>query len=343
MPVGWSRWKNGVHTISITEENMLKVLSAVTALVGATALAILPAKAQEWPTKQPVKIVISSAAGGLTDALARVTAEFLQQRLKQAVVVEPRTGAGGTIGAAYVASQPADGYTIFLAGAEQAISPAVRPTLPYKFEDFTFLVQPFRTMGLIATRPDLPVKDIPELVAYMKENPGKARYGSTGVGAIVHMGTLMFEQATGTKGVHVPYQGIAPIYPDLLAGNVDFVIGASYPFPEGLKIIGGNGPARSPLYPDLKTLEESGIQGATWFTWFGFLAPPDLPTEIAERLNKEIVAVVTDPVAIAKFQEVTKSVPDEKPLVGQEFKDMALKAVEDWKVVAKANNIVIQE
>jgi len=322
---------------------MYKVMSAAAALVGATALAIFPVNAQEWPTKQPIKIVISSAAGGLTDALARVTAEFLQQRLKQSVVVEPRTGAGGIIGASYVANQPADGYTIFLAGAEQAIAPAVRPTLPYKFENFTFLVQPFRTFGLIATRPDFPAKDIPELVAYMKANPGKARYGSTGVGAIVHMGTLMFEQATGTKGVHVPYQGIAPIYPDMLAGNVDFVIGASYPLPDGLKIIGANGPQRSPLFPDAKTLEESGIKGATWLTWFGFLAPPKLPQPIAERLEKEIVAVVTDPVAIAKYKEVTKSVPDTKPLVGKEFKDFALKAVEDWKAVAKANNVVIQE
>jgi tripartite-type tricarboxylate transporter receptor subunit TctC len=322
---------------------MRKIISAVAALAAAAAMAVAPAHAQDFPDKQPITIVISSAAGGLTDALARVTAEFLSQRLGQAVVVDPRPGAGGTIGAAYVAQAPADGYTIFLAGAEQAISPAVRPDLPYNFEDFTFLIQPFRTMGLIATRPDLGVKDIPGLVEYMKANPGKARYGSTGVGAIVHMGTLMFERAAGVKGVHVPYQGIAPIYPDLLAGNVDFVIGASFPFPDGLNIIGGNGPERSPLYPDLATLEESGIEGATWFTWFGFLAPPGLPQDIADRLTTELQAVVTDPIAIAKFEEVTKSVPDTNPLIGEEFKSFALSAVEDWRAVAEAENIVIQE
>ena len=322
---------------------MLRVLSAVTALIGAAALTVLPANAQKWPTKQPVKIVISSAAGGLTDALARVTAEFLGKRIGQAVVVDPRPGAAGTIGAAFVANAPADGYTIFLAGAEQAISPAVRPNLAYKFENFTFLVQPFSTLTLIATRPDLPVSNVTELVAYMKANPGKARYGSTGVGAIVHMGTLMFEMATGTKGVHVPYSGIAPIYPDLLAGNVDFVIGASYPLPDGLKIIGSNGRVRNPFYPNAATLEESGINGATWSVWFGFLAPPGVPQDVAERLSTEILAVVKDPEAIAKFKEVTKSVPDEKPLVGAEFKSMAVKAVEDWRAVAKAANVVIPE
>ena len=153
---------------------MLKVLSAVTALIGVSAVAMLPAKAQEWPTKQPVKLVISSPSGGLTDALARVTAEFLGKRIGQAVVVEAKPGAAGTIGAAYVANAPADGYTIFLAGAEQAISPAVRPNLAYKFEDFTFLVRPFTAQPLVLAGPNFEPKNTKEVIEYMKSNPRQA-------------------------------------------------------------------------------------------------------------------------------------------------------------------------
>lgn len=324
------------------EETIVRLLAlAATALIG-VASAILPTHAQEYPTKQPIKIVISSSAGGLTDALARVTADFLQKRMGQSVVVDPRPGAAGTIGANFVAKAPADGYTIFLAGAEQAISPAVRPNLPYKFEDFTFLLQLFTGINLIATRPDFPANNIPELVAYMKANPGKVRYGSTGVGAIVHLGTILFEKATGTKGVHVPYQGVAPMYPDLLSGNIDITLSAAYPFPDGLKIIGVSARQRSPIFPDKLTLEEAGVK-ASWVVWFGFIAPPNLPQPIAQRLEKELLAVVNDPEAIAKFQEVAKMVPDEKKLVGKDFKEMALRAVDDWRSVAKAENIVINE
>ena len=256
---------------------MFKILSVVGGLLGAASLSVSPVMAQEFPTEQPVKLVVSSNAGGLTDALARVTAEFLQRRLGQAVVVENRPGAGGTIGADYVAKSPADGYTLFLAGAEQAISPAVRTELPYKFEDFTFLIRPFTAQPLILASPSFAPTSIKETVDYMKANPGKLRYGTTGVGAIVHMGSAMLEGSAGVKGVHVPYTGIAPVYTDLLAGNIDVTFGGTFPFPEGIKVLGTVGSKRSPIYPDLPTLDESGITGATWDVWFGFLAPPNLP------------------------------------------------------------------
>ena len=143
--------------------------------------------------------------------------------------------------------------------------------------------------------------------------------------------------------MHVPYAGIAPVYTDLLAGSVDVTFGGTFPFPEGLKVLGTVGTKRSPVFPDAPTLEESGVNGASWDVWFGFLAPPGLPQDIADRLNAELVAVVKDPEAIAKYKEVTKAAPEENPLVGPEFKAMAVKAVQDWTTVAKAANIVIEE
>src|SRR5687768_12115767 len=182
---------------------MIKVLSAIGACLFGLGSAVGPASAQEFPKKQPVKIVVATNAGGLTDTLARVTADFLQRRLGQAVVVENRPGAGGTIGADYLAKSPADGYTILLAGAEQVISPAVRPDLPYKFEDFTFLIRPFTADALILAGTKFAPNSVKELIEYMKANPSKVRYGSTGVGAVVHFCAAMFEAAAGVKAVQV--------------------------------------------------------------------------------------------------------------------------------------------
>ena len=199
-------------------------------LIGALLIAASPAMAQEFPKKQPIKIVVGAPAGGGTDVLARVTAEFLQRRLGQAVVVENRAGAGGTIAADYVAKSAPDGYTIFITASEFPLLPAVRDNLPYKFDEFTFLIRPFIVSTLMVASPSLPVSSIPELVAYMKANPGKVRYGSTGVGAIVHLGIVMFESAAGVKGAHIPYPGSAPIFQDMLAGNVE-ITQSGLPFP----------------------------------------------------------------------------------------------------------------
>jgi tripartite-type tricarboxylate transporter receptor subunit TctC len=322
---------------------MIKLLGAIGAFLISVGSQAEPALAQVFPTKQAVKIVVATNAGGSTDALARVTAEFLQRRLGQAVVVENRPGAGGTIGADYVAKSRADGYTILLAGAEQAIAPAVRPQLPYKFENFTFLIRPFTNDTLIVASPKFAPNSLKELVEYMKANPGKVRYGSTGVGAIVHLGMAMFEAGADVKAAQIPYTGIAPVYTDLLAGNIDITIGANYPFPSGLKVLGNANSRRSTLYPDAPTLEEAGINGATWGVWFGFLAPPNLPQPIADRLITEIQMVIKDPEAIEKYKTANKLVPEPNPAVGADFKKQALDEVDTWKAVANRLGVVVQE
>jgi len=321
----------------------MKQLTAAAAFLVAAALGTVPAVAQEFPKKQPVKLVVSASAGGLTDVLTRITADFLQRRLGQAVVVENRTGASGAIGADYVAKAPADGYTLFMAGAELAVLPAVRNNLPYKFDDFTFLIRGFTLQPLIMVGPKVPVSSTAELVAAMKANPGKFRYGSTGVGAIVHMGTAMFEGAAGVKGVHVPYAGVAPAYQDMLAGNLEMLVGGSAPFPEGLKVIGTNGSKRSAVYPNAPTLEESGVKNASWDAWFGFVAPPNLPKPIADRLVAEFAAVFKDPEAIAKYQSAAKSVPEANPLTGDAFKKQVVEENRKWKAVAEREKIVVQQ
>lgn len=322
---------------------MFKCLAAAGMAAMVTLSTSLPGLAQDYPNKEPIKIVVPVAAGGLTDAVARITAEFLQPRLGQAVVVENRPGAGSTIGTAFVANADPDGYTLLFVGAEQAVSPAVMPELPYSYTDMTFLIRPFIFQPLVLARPDFPADTMQDVVDYMRENPGRLRYGTTGVGAIVHMGSAMIEGAIGAKGVHVPYAGIAPAYADLLAGNIDITFGGSVPFIDGLKVIGSVGTERHPAYPDLLTLEEAGIEGASWLSWFGFLAPEGLPDPIAERLISEITAVIEDPAAIEQYRAATQAVPDAEPLTGAAYKEEALKLVETWKAVAAREGIVIQQ
>jgi len=322
---------------------MLNAIRLLGALFVTVAVAAAPAIAQDFPTKQPIKIVVAANAGGLTDALARITAEFLQRRIKQAVVVENKPGAGSVIGADFTAKSPPDGYTIYLAGPELPVVPAVRSNLPYKFDDFTYLVRPFAIPPLVMVNPKLPISTIPELIAYMKANPGKARYGSTGVGAVVHMGTVMFESAAGVKGTHVPYTGIAPVYTDLLAGNIDFTVGGSVPFLEGIKVIGSSSTKRSPIYPDLPSFGELGLASAAWDVWFGFVAPPNTPKPIADRLIAELTAVLKDPEAIAKYQTAAKLPPDTNPLVGDAFKNQVLNEYKNWKAVVDREKIVVQQ
>lgn len=312
-------------------------------LIMAVVLAAMPAMAQEYPKKQPIKIIVPFNPGGLTDLLARITAEFLQRRIGQAVVVENRPGAAGAIAADYVAKAPADGYTIMMSAADLAVLPAVRNNLPYKLEEFTYLTRFWTTGTMIVVGPKSPVSSIAELISHMKANTGKFRYGTTGVASLNHLGTAKFESSVGVKGVHIPYAGAGPIYTDLLAGNIDFYTGGSLPFPETLKVLAPAGTKRQVSYPNLPTLAELGYKNASYDAWFGVIAPPNLPKSIADRLNAELRAVYKDPEAIAKFKSSAKEVPDENLLVGEDFRQRVLQENKNWKEVADREKIVVQQ
>jgi tripartite-type tricarboxylate transporter receptor subunit TctC len=310
------------------------------AVVIAAAQACAPAVAQEFPKKQPVKIVVAANAGGGTDVMARITAEFLQRRWNQTVIVENKPGASGTIGADLVAKSPADGYTLFLTASEFPAVPAVR-AVPYKFDEMTFLIRGFVVPPLMFASPKFPISSLQDLIAHMKANPEKVRYGSTGIGAIVHMGFAMIEGSAGVKGLHVPYQGVAPIFNDLLAGAID-ITQAAPPFPDGLKVLGSVGSKRNPAYPDLPTLEDVGVKNASWDLWFGFIAPPNLPKALAEQLTADLGAVLKDPQAIAKYRSSLKYEPDPAALTGDAFKRQVVQENKQWKAVVERHKIVVQ-
>ena len=214
----------------------MRTIMALAGAVLAGFASLGAAEAQEWPKKQPIKIVVGAAAGGGTDVLARVTAEFLQRRLGQAVVVENKLGAGASIAVDYVATSPPDGYTLLLIFNDLVIYPAVRGDLPYKYDQMTYLIRPFVVPPVLFVGTKVQAKTAQEFIAHMKANPGKVRYGSAGVGGLMHLGIAKFEAAIGVKGAHVAYTGAAPVYQDMLGGVLDFTM-ATPPNPDGLRVL----------------------------------------------------------------------------------------------------------
>ena len=320
---------------------MKKFLKLASVALFATAAAF-PAAAQEWPKKQPIKIVVGASAGGGTDVLARITAEFLQRRIGQAVVVENKVGAGQSIAVDFVSKSPPDGYTFMLIYNDLMLYPAVRSNLPYKYDEMTYLLRPFVVQPVLFVAPKVQAKTVQEFVADMKANPGRVKYGSAGIGGLMHLMIAQFESATGVKGVHVPYNGAAPVYQDMLGGVIEYTI-ATPPNPEGLKVIASLGFKRHPLHPNAPTLEELGIKGATLDVAAGFVGPPKMPKEIADRLIAELQAVMRDPEAISKYQTAAKYTPDVNAPAGEAYKKIAVEEHGKWKAVVEREKIVVQQ
>jgi tripartite-type tricarboxylate transporter receptor subunit TctC len=189
--------------------------------------------------------------------------------------------------------------------------------------------------------PKSALSSFPDLMAELKAKPGQVRVGSTGIGAIVHVGWAMFESAAGVKALHVPYAGIGPVYADLMAGTLDFSM-ATPPLPDYVKVIASAGPKRNPGYPNTPTFEEFGIRNASWEVWYGFMGPPGMPKPIADRLTAELSAVMKDPAAIARYEAAIKTAPDKEPLIGEAFKKQALEDYRRWKTITEREKITAQ-
>jgi len=296
----------------------------------ATAGALPMAQAQSWPTK-PVKVVVNFPPGGVADVLARLVAAPLQDVLGQPVVVENRAGSGGNIGGDVVAKSPADGYTLLMSsGGMVSVNPHIYPRMPFDpSRDLTPVASAARVAVFLVSRPALPVTDAKGFVAYLKANPGKLTYGSPGNGSSPHLATEMLKSMTGTFAVHVPYRGAAPALNDLLAGQIDFTfdpgIGLSHVRAGRLKLLAVGSPKRSPLFPDVPTMEEAGLKGFDADTYFGFYAPAGTPAAVITRLNSEINRILN-----------TQSTRDRIAALGGEAAPMspqqfAVKAADDHK------------
>ena len=265
------------------------------ALAGTASALLLPAAslADTWPSK-PIKVVVNFPAGGAADQIARAVTVPLQAALGQPVVVENRGGAGGNIGGEAVAKSPADGYTLLMSsGGMVSVNPHIYPKMSFDpAKDLVPVAAAARVLVFLVTRPDFPANNVKEFFAYLKANPGKVSYGSPGNGSSPHLATEMMKSQSGVDAVHVPYRGAAPALQDLLAGQIQFVMDPGIGLPHvqagKLKLLAVGSPKRSPLFPDVPTLDEAGLKGFDADTVFGFYAPAGTPPKIVERLNGEI-------------------------------------------------------
>jgi tripartite-type tricarboxylate transporter receptor subunit TctC len=252
--------------------------------------------AQGYPTK-PIRLVVPFPAGGATDLLARSLAQRLGQGLGQTVVVENKSGGGGSLGSAEVAKAAPDGYTLLIAtSSTHAIGPHLNPKLPYKTtgpnSDFTPIAHVADATNVLLVPMDLPVKDVKELIAYAKARPGQLNYASSGNGTIVHLTTEAFKAQAGVYLTHIPYRGTALAIPDLVSNKVqilfDSIVSGMPHVKDGkLKALAVTGRTRSALAPELPTVAESGLPGFVSTTWFGIYGPRGLPADITARLNAE--------------------------------------------------------
>lgn len=270
-------------------------------LLLAAALA-LPAAAQTaFPTK-PVKILIGFPAGGPLDAHARLLADRLGQLLGQPVIVDYKAGAGGTVGADFVAKSEPDGHTLLMANTgTMVINPAIYPKNPYQtLRDFAPVARTAMQPLAIVVNPQVPANTLQEFIALAKKSPGRLNYGSAGNGGISHLVPEMFKSATGTFIVHIPYKGSAPAFTDLLAGQVQMMAesipqASQYVKQGKLRALAVTSRERSAALPDTPTLIEAGIQGFDVVGFYGVLAPAGTPKPVLEKLGAAFKATLETP------------------------------------------------
>ena len=289
----------------------LSVLAAAVLFVAGAQ----PARSADYPTK-PIKIVVPYSAGGSTDTLARVVAERLGKRLGQAVVVENKPGAAEQIAITSVTRATPDGYTLILSTLSGlAVNTGLYgPRLPYNPQkDLVPIVLAATVPSVVVVHPSVPVKNMTELGAYLKNNPGKVSYASAGAGTPSHLGMEYYKKANGFDPVHVPYKGGAPALQEVMGGQVQLMMAL---VPEAMPMVKSGRmralavttPKRLAAYPDLPTVAESGGKDFDMTFWYAFMAPAGTPAEIVSKLNQEIDAILAEKEVLAKLAEMSLDV-----------------------------------
>ena len=309
---------------------------------GAAALPAMPrvAKAQAYPSR-PVRIIVGYPPGGATDAMARLVAHQLPERLGQQFIVDNRPGPGGNIGTeAVVRSQP-DGYTLLLIFSANAINATFYDKLSFNFiRDIAPIASIARSPFVMEVHPSVPAKTVPEFIAYAKANPGKIRMASNGNGTTAHVAGELFKLMTGVDMVHVPYRGPEPALTDLLAGKVQVRFGIPSESIEYIKagklpVLAVTTAVRSGVLPDTPTVGEF-VPGYEASAFFGIGAPKSTPAEIVEKLNREINAALSDPMIRARLGEMGGTVLAGTPA---DFSKLIADETEKWGKVIRAANI----
>jgi len=314
-------------------KHFLTAAIVATSLIAASAFAAYPDK--------PVRVVIGFPAGGPLDQHARLLTDRLQAVLGQPIIIDYKSGAGGTVGAQDVMKAPADGYTLMLANTGvMVINPALYTKLPYNtLKDFTPIARTAMQPLALLVNPKVPANTLKEFIAYAKSKPGQVNYGSAGNGGISHLVPEMFKNATGLFMVHIPYRGSAPAFTDLMAGQVQFMAesipqAANYHKQGKVRALAVTSKERNPALPDIPTVIESGIKGFEVVGFYGFLAPAGLPKDITAKLSDAFKQVMTSP--DIRNRMVTQGA-DPAFLGSDEFAQFLVSETPRWAQAVKAS------
>jgi tripartite-type tricarboxylate transporter receptor subunit TctC len=311
--------------------------------VAATAVAATAVQAADNYPSRPMQMIVSFAAGGPTDIVARIMSAKMGEILGQTFIVENKNGAGGNIGAEAVAKATPDGYTMLMATVStNAINPGLYKHMPYDaVKDFAPLGRVGVTPTLLLAHPSLPVTDVKGLIALIKANPNKYNYGSSGLGSILHLcGEEFKAMAGGLEITHVPYKGSAPMDTDLLGGQIVMAFDATptaMPLAQSgkLRALGAGMLKRLAAMPDLPTLDEQGLKGYECYTWNAILAPAGTPRPIVDKLNAAINKALADPAVSSALEKVgITPTPGSTPETTADFIKAELKK---WAPIIRAS------
>ena len=307
------------------------------------ALAVSPfAASQDFPNR-PIKLVIPYAAGGLPDTMMRIVQLRAADFLGQQIIVENRGGAGGISGSEAVAKSPADGYTLLVADVGQvAINPLIFSRLPYDPQkDLTPVTLIGTSRLFLCLHPSLPAKNFEEFIAYVKANPGKVNYGSSGIGSIHHLATEALIAALKLNMTHVPYKGMGQAVPALVAGEVN-VLYSALPAIEGyirggkLKMVAVSTLQRSAEAPDIPTVAELGVPGYHFTPEIGVLAPAGTPPAVVQKLATELGRAARHPDTVARFKQLGIDAVGSSP---QEYAKAIEASIRRYTEVVKASGV----
>jgi len=295
----------------VERRNFLKrSAAAVLALAGVGSARAAPSPAVDYPTN-PVRVIVPYPAGGAADVIARITAKYLTDQLGQQVFIDNRGGAGGTLGTEAAVRATPDGYTLVM----HTISSAVLNKFLYTRVKLDVGTQfaPISQIGsvpqLLAVNSKVPAKNLQEFIALLKANPGKYHYGSSGLGAVMHLGGELFSFMTGTNALHVPYRGEGPAMVDILAGRIEFVVASvpallSHIRAGEMRALCVNADHRVALLPDVPTSAEAGLPGYKTYNWYALFGPLGTPEPIVQRVNEALVKALAAPDARKQFEDI---------------------------------------
>ncbi len=318
--------------MKLPRRQFLHLAASAAALPALTRIA----KAQTYPTR-PLRMIIGYPPGGSADITARLTGQWLSERLGQPVVIESRPGAATNLATEAVVRAPPDGYTLLLVAPANAINATLYDKLNFNFlHDIAPVAGIIRFPNVVVVNPSLPIKTIPELIAYAKANPGRLNMASSGNGSTIHMSGELFKMMTGVNMVHVPYRGGAPALTDLMAGQVQVMFDNVPTSAEHIKAgklrgLAVTSTARSEVLPDLPTVADF-LPGYEASAWYGLGVPKNTPDEIIDKVNKAMNAILADPKSQARFAALGASLLPGSPA---DFGRLLADETEKWGKVVK--------